>query len=82
MSSSWRIGVTIDYIRDLFKEVGIVAEVIDFTPDLLDTTRGKEIEQWLNNNLVNKYVIIDDGNDMTPEQQSHFFLTQTKKRVD
>ena len=39
------------------------------------TERGEEIKEWLDNNVVEKYAIIDDDNDMLPEQLSNFFVT-------
>ena len=37
--------------------------------------RSLEIQQWLENNEVESYIILDDENDMLPEQQSRFVKT-------
>ena len=38
------------------------------------TLRGTEIQDWVNSHNVNDYVIIDDDNDMLPEQMNRLFL--------
>lgn len=39
-------------------------------------SRGNEIKAWLAEHAgVEKYAIVDDDNDMLPEQQEHFFKT-------
>jgi hypothetical protein len=38
--------------------------------------RGREIKEWLDRHPeVERYAILDDENDMLPEQQPHFFKT-------
>jgi len=37
------------------------------------TLRGDEIKEWIDNNDVDKYAIIDDDSDMLAEQMSSFF---------
>jgi hypothetical protein len=38
--------------------------------------RGKEIKAWLEAHPdVTRYAIVDDDNDMLPEQQEHYFKT-------
>lgn len=55
VSSTWRLGRSLDELRDLFTKVGITGEVIDKTPFFRDMVgykynvpRGCEIEHWLN----------------------------------
>ena len=91
VSSSWRIGRTVDELKDLFEKVGIVGDVIDKTPKLYfsadgydrSVPRGCEIKAWLENNksiLGSKmskvnYVILDDDSDMLYWQREHFVQT-------
>ena len=37
------------------------------------TLRGTEIQEWIDNNDVTNYTIIDDDSDMLKEQMKHFF---------
>lgn len=93
VSSSWRIGRSMDELEELFNSVGIEGEIIGKTPSYLprskygETVRGDEIKLWLSifegsfntENFKNKgtvnYVILDDDNDMLPEQRDNFFRT-------
>ena len=59
VSSTWRLGKTVEQLQDLFSEVGVTGEVIDKTPRLLFTgvedysysvPRGCEIKAWLKTN--------------------------------
>jgi len=50
-------------------------EVVDITPHIDICKRGKEIQFWLNNNEVKKYVIIDDDVDMLKKQKNNFVRT-------
>lgn len=93
VSSSWRIGRSIEELKELFNSVGIEGEIIGKTPSSLprskygETVRGDEIKLWLSifegsfntENFKNKgtvnYVILDDDNDMLPEQRDNFFRT-------
>jgi hypothetical protein len=52
ISSTWRLGRSLDELRALFTEVGITAHVLDKTPffgsiDGYTIPRGCEIEAWL-----------------------------------
>lgn len=44
----------------MFKYFGVTGEIIDKTPRFVSPIRGKEIKNWLNNNLVDGFVILDD----------------------
>ena len=80
-SSTWRIGRALQEIKDLFLLVGITGEAIDRTGTYRETrvigepVRGYEIQEWLDNNPTDRYVIIDDDNDMLPEHQDNFIKT-------
>ena len=42
----------------------------------VDSIRGDEIQEWLDEHPeVEKYAIIDDDDDMLPEQEENFFQT-------
>lgn len=84
ISSTWRLGRTIEELSTLFETLDIQGEIIDITPCFLNerkygkTIRGDEIKHWLENNEVESYVIIDDDNDMRPEQRLNFIKTSWK----
>lgn len=70
VSSTWRIGHTVDTLQLRMRECGAGA----LSPLVIGMTgrdgkiRGDEIRAWLNTNPVHRYVIIDDGSDMHPDQ--------------
>ena len=83
------------YIKScLFNEVGIDGKVIGKTKILQERknfekiVRGTEIKMWMDeNNFTGNYIIIDDDNDMLPEQQPFFIKTSfwtgiTEKNVE
>jgi hypothetical protein len=86
ISSTWRrMGLT--NILNMMHARNIQIDVIDITPDLsyqnengiwISGTRGREIAEWLQKNPVDRYVIIDDDNDMLPEQLPYFVRTNFK----
>jgi hypothetical protein len=39
---------------------GIDVEIIDYTPIISFDGRGSEIEEWLRNNQVDNFIILDD----------------------
>lgn len=93
VSSAWRIGRSIEELKELFDSVGIEGNIIGKTSSNLprskygETVRGDEIKLWLSifeksfntENFKNEgtvsYVILDDDNDMLPEQRDNFFQT-------
>jgi hypothetical protein len=87
LSSTWRLGKTLDEMNDIFKRVGCTFEIMDFTPFPRHEgcLRGNEILFWIkeNEDLVGpyydykSYVIIDDDSDMLLWQRPHFFQTDT-----
>lgn len=59
VSSSWRLGKTVEELQELFEKIGIEGEVIDKTPYLRfqknddydrSVPRGCEIKAWLESN--------------------------------
>ena len=73
ISSTWRYGGKEnnkywDAIINNLREYKIEQEVIDMTP-VLHSKRGYEIQKWIDNNTVDKFVIIDDDDDMVHLKQ-------------
>ena len=73
ISSTWRKH-GLQRMKDLFKFRGIALDIIDVTP-ILNKERGYEIEEWLlQNDWVEKYIIIDDDTDFTQEQRNNHLV--------
>lgn len=72
LSSTWRITFTADEISE-----GLGIAVSDFTPIIGGyNDRGREIDEYLAQNPnITDYVIIDDINVFTSEQQPHCIIT-------
>lgn len=67
VSSSWRIGRTVEELKILLKRNGCIGEVIDKTARSADGVRGYEIHDWLeehSNYEIESFVILDDDADM------------------
>lgn len=94
ISSSWRrynLEQTINFITS--RSNPFVGEnSFPFTDKVIDITkrltpikmseyiyRGDEIKEWLDNNEVESYVILDDINNMLSCQQNNLVLTDEKK---
>ena len=60
ITSTWRINHTKEQLQKIFDDQGIEVEIYDYTPHLDQKDRGLEIKEWLNNNKVDNYVVIDD----------------------
>ncbi len=66
VSSSWRIGMTLEELQTLITKSGFDPniKVIGTTPRLYQQ-RGIEIQRWIDdNNYTGKFIIIDDDSDM------------------
>jgi len=85
ISSSWRVGRSLDELKELMTMVGCTFNVIGKTPTL-GVERGCEISRWLRENITvqdygchyfdfKRYAILDDESDMLLNQQQHFFQT-------
>ncbi len=78
ISSTWRLGRTVQDFVEIFKLYEWDnAPIIDMTPSLpgkrdSHERRGHEIQQWLDNNPVDSYVIFDDDSDMLGSQLHSF----------
>ena len=74
LSSTWRISPR--HIEILEKYTGL--KIKDKTPRL-NTIRGEEIKQYLNEHKeITSYVILDDDSDMLEEQKCHFVKVNAK----
>jgi hypothetical protein len=58
VTSTWRTKHSLEQLKRIFRESGISAEVAGTTG--IGTSRGEEIEQWILDNGVSSYVVIDD----------------------
>lgn len=64
ISSVWRLSLSVDQLKTIFKRVGFKGEIIDKTVQLR-SIRGLEIAQWMETNPgVESFVILDDDSDM------------------
>ena len=86
ISSTWRIGRSVEELQALFAHCGATFTIIDKTPVTDERTRGVEIAQWIQKNIrpethgcqsfdFRSYAIIDDDSDMLLPQAPHFFQT-------
>ncbi len=83
ISSSWRFNGLAE-MKEMWQYRKLPGNVIDITPFTAEylgdkdalfgerCERGCEINEWLKNNPVQSYVILDDDNDMLPSQQPNF----------
>jgi hypothetical protein len=60
ITSTWRLNHTKEELQDVFINQGIDIKIFDYTPHLDQQDRGLEINEWLLNNKVDNYVVIDD----------------------
>ena len=61
VTSTWRTNHTKSQLQKIFTEQGIITPIYDFTPIFPDEGRGSEIEHWIFNNTINKFIILDDN---------------------
>lgn len=61
VTSTWRTNQTKSQLQKIFTEQGIITPIYDFTPIFPDEGRGSEIEHWIFNNTINKFIILDDN---------------------
>lgn len=72
ISSSWKIEKK---LNDILKEVGVKFDIYGITPMLWGDgihTRGDEIKQYVDENNVDKYCILDDVDDFYDFQKEYF----------
>lgn len=78
ISSTWRIGNTLEDLKEILNPHINSEIIIDKTPNL-HKERGNEIQAWLDNNsqfVIESFVILDDDSDMVHLTEDH--LVQTK----
>jgi len=86
VSSTWRLGKTVEELQEILNRNGFKGEVIGKTENLRGTgiVRGNEIFHWIetNENIIgcdsykyNNYVILDDDSDMLLWQKDNFINT-------
>jgi hypothetical protein len=85
VSSTWRLGKTVEQLQSILDSVGFKGEVIAKTPNLRNegdyVFRGNEILKWIKDNKeliaqdyheYENYVIFDDDSDMLYWQKDNF----------
>jgi hypothetical protein len=93
ISSTWKMKGLLE-LQEMWKYRGLPGNVINITPNEVDIVdrgicefydevdRGHEIQQYINDNKIICYCIIDDVNDMLPSQQDRFVRTSNNKHSD
>ena len=79
ISSTWRMGRTIDELKKLFEEVGIKGEIIGITPHLTfndgyGVERGNEIKRWIDLNCIRWWDKIFDEKEKNITLESYVIL--------
>lgn len=83
VTSTWRLGRTLEELQGLLNQVGFIGEVIGKTVSFHgeESVRGNEILNWIKKNtdlidleyyVFEKYVILDDDSDMLYWQRNNF----------
>jgi hypothetical protein len=58
VTSTWRVKHSLEELRQIFRDNGISAEIVGKTD--IGLNRGEEIEQYISENEIESYVVIDD----------------------
>ena len=58
VTSTWRVKYSLEELRQIFRDNGISAEIVGKTD--IGLNRGEEIEQYISENEIESYVVIDD----------------------
>jgi hypothetical protein len=82
ISSTWKRYGRLDECKSYLGERGFthVGKIIGATPDLSDVMRGQEIREWCIAHIgeFENYCIVDDNDDMLPEQLPYFVQTDSR----
>ena len=80
ISSSWRTRRDLSTFRRMWAERDIEGKIIGLTPILSDSyeNRGDEIQMYLDEFNPSRYCIIDDKEQMNPDQAPFFVRTNHK----
>lgn len=73
VSSTWRHRMA--NTERVLKAAGLKVPIIGKTPDLMSEPRGAEIRKWLEEKVVESFVIIDDDTDFDAELTKSFVKT-------
>lgn len=84
VSSTWRMGKSVDELQRILNLAGATFTVIDKTGLDSDRFRGNEIHKWIQDNsmkifgqpyhIFRRYVILDDDSDMLYWQRENLFI--------
>jgi hypothetical protein len=61
ITSTWRVKHSLKDLQRIFQHYGIFTPIYDVTPIITSEGRGGEIENWLQNNQTDNYIILDDN---------------------
>ena len=70
ITSTWRVRYTISQLQEIFDNQLVDVKIYDYTP-ILNNHRGLEIKDWLSNNEYDKYVVIDEIDEVIPRKKQH-----------
>lgn len=77
ISSSWRVGETVETLKNMLKMSKPIADAIIDVTESFSNIRGEEIQKWLDAHPeVTDYVILDDDQNMLDSQKEHFVNTK------
>lgn len=85
VSSTWRLGETVESMQMIFDSVGIRCEVVGLTGRDKSGIRGVEILDYIKTHVdeayhfFTRYVILDDDTDMLLWQKDNFVHTDGQK---
>lgn len=60
ITSTWRLNHSLQELQDIFTKQGIEVDIYDYTPHIDQADRGIEIKKWLDDNICDFFVVIDD----------------------
>lgn len=79
VSSTWRMHYSVDELKTRLSKLLEISpnRIVGKTPRLFER-RGKEIKQWIDDHIVEKFAILDDDSDMD-DLMDHLFQTTNKQ---
>jgi len=76
ISSSWK-EMGLKRLKEMWIDRKLPGEILDITKDL-KTTRGEEIDNWVNTNNPSSYLIIDDTPDFFTHHDERIIITNSE----
>lgn len=85
VSSTWRLGRSIEQLQRMLSEAGFVGTVVGKTPAVAPVPdsptwpareRGVEVQAWLSTHPVESYVVLDDASDRGPIPEERWLQTR------